>query len=103
MPWRRLTADTPKDRLLWIYWPIYHCPSYGDNLLNVVAVAEWKHNGRITDLSDEDNILGLIDHYWSDILDEYDDYGLAHPDYQPTHWRPYLIPKPPQNPIGADT
>lgn len=100
MPWRLIDENTPRDRRLWIYWPVYHCPTYGDDAFDVVALAEWKHNGRMTGRTPAENPDGLSDHYWSDIFGEYDDYGLGHPAYQPTHWRPYYRPAPP--PIAAE-
>ncbi len=53
------------------------------------ALLEWKTNRRIVDARrlDPDSVGTMFDSYFGDPV-EWDDYDMAKPNGQPTHWHP---------------
>lgn len=82
--------SAPKDGTsVLIYWPNYNYDGFDQRPQSVMAIGRWKENDRL------ENSPG----YFSDTT-EWDDYGLAQPEYAPSHWMP--LPEPPRDIVLND-
>ena len=84
------TAPRDGSRLI-VFWPRY-AYNNSDTPEPFIGMGFFKMNRRIKDASAEAR-GNLIESYFAD-SDEADDYGLAYPEHQATHWMP--LPAVPQ-------